>query len=191
MAQISDQAQTPSPAEKDLQRVLKVAQQAAEAGLAERPAMVPFAITMDQDGRTRQICTDQDHDSGSLIDQIEHLRQRLKDTASDGALRASAIGYIASVLDCESGRMQDAVAINLSHRDDLSTVIYFPFDRTDQKPKWSDSFQQAGRSEIFAWSGNRNSGYRLSVRSRSKLLEPITIDLGEATQVDRDLSARA
>lgn len=149
MAQISDQARTPSPAEKDLQRVLKAAQQTAEASLAERPAMVPFAITMDQDGQTRQIHIDPDHNCGSLIDQIEHLRQRLKGTASDGALRASAIAYIASVLDRESGQMKDAVAINLAHRDELSTVVYFPFDRTGQKPKWSASFQQAGRSEIF------------------------------------------
>ncbi len=149
MAPTSDQTRKPSPAEKDLQHVLETARKTAEAGLAETSTMCPFAIAMGRDGQTRQICVDPDQNAGSLIEQIEHLRQRLKNTARDGVLRASAIGYIASVLDCESNQMCDAVAINLSHRDELSTVVYFPFEHTDQKPKWGASFQQAGRSEIF------------------------------------------
>lgn len=140
----------PSPAEQDLQCILESAQKAAEASLNETSTMTPFAIVMNPVGQTRQMRADKDQRSGSPIDQIEHLRQRLQTTAANGGLRAGALGYIASVMNCETGQMQDAVAINLSHRDELSTVVYFPFEQTGQKPKWGASFQQAGRGEIFA-----------------------------------------
>jgi hypothetical protein len=149
MAPMSSPARNPSPAEQDLQHILEVTRSKAEAHLSKTLTIAPFAIVMDAAGEIRQVAAENCRRHDSLIDQIEDLRQHLQAAAGSGGLKASAVAYIASVLDCESGQMQDAVAINLNHRDALSTVIYFPFELTDETPQWGPSFQQAGRSDIF------------------------------------------
>ena len=148
MVPMSSPARHPSPAEQDLQHILGFAQATAQECLAETSAIDPFAVYMDRAGQTVHVTADADR-YGSLLEKIECLRHDLKAIARDGGLKASAITYIASVQDRESGQMQDAVAVNLNHRDELSTVVYFPFDPSSERPDWETSFQQAGRSDIF------------------------------------------
>ena len=111
--------------------------------------MRPFAVIMAPSGDTACAPDCDDHDCDSLIDRIESLRGHLRAAARDGDLRAGAIVYIASVQNRDNGKMQDAVAINLSHRDALSTVVYYPFECGSGGTDWGDCFQQAGRSDIF------------------------------------------
>ncbi len=149
MPLMSSTVRNPSPAEQDLQLILDCARTTAEARLTVTPAIAPFAVFMNRAGETAHIAADDDPPCASLVEQIEHLRQGLQAIARDGSLKASAITYIASIQDRESGQMHDAVAVNLNHQDELSTVVYFPIDPSKGAPDWQTSFQQAGRNDIF------------------------------------------
>ena len=85
----------------------------------------------------------------SLVDQIERPRSRLQTVAGKGSLKASAVIYVTSIQDRNDGQMRDAVTVSLIHRDELSTIVNFPYELDGGTPDWGATFRQAGHSDIF------------------------------------------
>ncbi len=106
----------------------------------------PFAITMLPCNATALVATPK---TNSTVACIERLKSHLKACVRDNAYKATAIAYNVSVQDRETGHMKDAVAINLDHRQDISIVVYFPYEMVQGSLTWGSIFQQAGRSDIF------------------------------------------
>lgn len=139
---------TMAAAEKDLQDLLDYTRVIAEDKVTGN-AMAPFAVTVLATNTTSLVSKAAARDGHSAVTGIEALKLHLKSCTDDDALKACAIAYEVSVHDRESGHLRDAVAVNLDHRQDLSLVVYFPYEIEAGLPKWGAAFQQAGRSDIF------------------------------------------
>lgn len=134
-----------SAAETDLHDLLDYTRIIVEERVA-RGETAPFAITMLPSNATALVATPS---TNSTVDCIETLKSHLKACARDNAFKATAIAYNVSVQDRKTGHMKDAIAVNLDHRQDISIVVYFPYEMEHGSPRWGTIFQQAGRSDIF------------------------------------------
>jgi hypothetical protein len=122
----------------------------AKRMLSDHGEFLPFGGVMETSGKIiwQGATTGEDHSPSK--DLIEILRNAHIEAAQAGTIRASAIVY--DVLIVPPGRevKQDAISVELDHRDNYSVVVHFPYsididgDLSVEKP-----FAGAGSDLVF------------------------------------------
>lgn len=99
----------------------------AKKMLSEHGEFQPFGGVMEISGKIiREGATTGEYRSKSK-DLIEILRNAHIEAARAGTIRASAIVYDVLIVPPGREAKQDAISVELDHRDDYSVVVHFPY----------------------------------------------------------------
>ena len=116
-----------NPAKKDAQALVDEFIVFAEKRLSEHGEFYPFGGRMNVDGEIvwEGASDGTEHPRSQPL--IEILRESHRQKAIKGEIRASCIVYDIRTLPPGKEQKQDAIAIEIDHRDDYAVVVVFPY----------------------------------------------------------------
>lgn len=137
-------------AKSDCENILNVLMPFAEDMLVKHGEFFPFGGTMAPDGVISQVAASQEEGNPSSADVVERLRDRFRDGAAKGEIKATGIAYDMLITPPGAQNKQDAVALALDHRDGYSVVVVFPYRLSPVDGLVvDDPFAVAGDGAIF------------------------------------------
>lgn len=126
----------------------------AEKMLREHGEFFPFGASMKPNGDIALVGAYEGSEQPPSQPLIDLLHQGFREDATKGAIRASATVYDVRVVPPGTSVKTDAVAIELDHRDNYSTVVYFPYTINAGKVEFQDAFASKGAFAIFSRNGS-------------------------------------
>ncbi len=79
---------------------------------------------------------------------VRMLKEDFRKKARAGEIAASAVVFMVNI-QCPSGRMSDAIQINLDHVENYSTEVLYPVTVDGHTVTYGPIFAQAGFAEVF------------------------------------------
>ncbi len=131
-------------AKADAQKLVAAMVPEAERLLAEG-RFAPFAKVMLADGEIAAV----DSDASQPDQRLTALREALRKKAAAGEARATALAYSDTAALGESGRLADAVAVEIDHRDQYSVALLFPYNLGEGVVRWRAPQARPGAGEVF------------------------------------------
>jgi hypothetical protein len=122
----------------------------AEEMLTKYRSFYPFGAWMTASGEIAHVggWTGDEHPPSTEL--ITLLEASFRDAAVRGSHRATALAYDVRVVPPNKTAKQDAVAVNLDHRDNYSVTVMFPYTFSDTGELLFEApFAVAGRNDIF------------------------------------------
>lgn len=112
--------------------------------------IVPFGGTMSVSGEVAEVAGWSGNQRPPSRQIIALLNGGFRDGAALGKYRATALVYDIRVVPPGGTEKQDAIAVNLDHRDGYSVVVVFPFAFSDAGAlELGSPFAKAGDAVIF------------------------------------------
>ena len=137
----------PEPKE-EIEQLLNYLLPFAEQMLSKHGEFYPYAATMDAGGEVQAVSAapDEQPDVGDLL---LTLHAELREQASRGAIRASGIAADVTLTDPDSGKVMDAVQLELDHAETDAVDVYVPYETEDDGIKFGELVAAAGQAPIF------------------------------------------
>jgi hypothetical protein len=111
---------------QEMHTLLNEALNMAAYFLEKNDAFFPFGVVMAEDGELHHWEADGAEDDVEAEEIIEGLVMGMRENASAGDIRASAV--VADVrISSEGGPEQDAVSVQLEHRDESPVICFLPY----------------------------------------------------------------
>ena len=138
-------AQTKADCEALLSALLPLAEQR----LSEQRVLLPFGSALSSTDEVTE------YESGSALPlhlaepRIAELRERFRELAESGAIKASALAYSSSAAAPAGAEPEHAVQILLDHRDDYSLVVTFPYHWSGSELVIDEPHAAEGAHDIF------------------------------------------
>ena len=118
--------------------------------LSRTRALFPFGGTMSVFGEVAQVAGWTGNERPPSRQVIALLNGGFRDGAALGKYRATALVYDTRFVPPGSAETQDAIAVNLDHRDGYSVVVVFPYTFSDSGALTLGSpFAKPGAAVIF------------------------------------------
>lgn len=112
---------------EESEEVLNFLLQFAEQLLQKHGEFFPFAAAMLEDGEVQAITSydgNEKPESQKVIDNLEEVFVR---GAKSNEYRATGLAYMVGYTNQQTGQMDDAVCVNLDHKDDYSVKVFVPY----------------------------------------------------------------
>lgn len=134
---------------QEIEQILNYLLPFAEQMLSEHGEFYPYAATMDTGGEVQSVSAagDERPDVGELL---LALHAELRDQASQGAIRASGIAADVTLTDPDSGKVTDAVQLELDHAETDAVDVYVPYTSGDDGVEFGELVAAAGQAPIFS-----------------------------------------
>jgi len=134
---------------EEIEQILNYLLPFAEQMLSEHGEFYPYAATMDPGGEVQAVSAagDERPDVGELL---LALHAELREQASQGAIRASGIAADVTLTDPDSGRVTDAVQLELDHAETDAVDVYVPYTSGDDGVEFGELVAAAGQAPIFS-----------------------------------------
>lgn len=121
----------------------------AEKLLVKNGEFFPFGQALSQEGKVEHVAAYDGREHPPSADLIRLLKQAFKQGAKAGKYKATALVYDARVTLPSSGKMSDAIAISLNHRDNYSVVVLFAYHLEQGRIVPGEVFAQQGEADVF------------------------------------------
>jgi hypothetical protein len=121
----------------------------AEKFLAEHGEFFPFGAALGTDGKQAITMAHDGSDRAPSQPLIELLRDGYRQGARSGRLVATALAYDALVIPPGQSTRTDAIAVELDHRWEYSTVVFVPYVIKSGQVRIGTAFVRAGENAIF------------------------------------------
>lgn len=121
----------------------------AEQQLQKHGEFFPFAAAMLTNGQIRMLATydgDEHPESQKVIDDTEKV---FIQGAKNGEYRATALAYMVTVSNPDTGEKEDAICVNLDHQGDYSVRVSFPYSLSKKEIQFFAPTASKGESKIF------------------------------------------
>jgi hypothetical protein len=139
-----------SNAKAECEKLMNAALPFADQMLREHGEFFPFGGALNESGEIESIAAVDDSDRPASSELLGRLRSALAQAAKSGKYRATAVVYDVRVSRPPDGKLSEAVAVELDHRDDLSLVLFVPYQRVDGQVEFGELFAQQGEGRVFA-----------------------------------------
>ena len=122
----------------------------AQKMLSEHREFYPYGEALTTKGEVISIGSSDGDEHPPSQKLIDMMTESFQAKARSGEYRATAIVVDVKVTDPSTGKKADAISIRLDHRDDMSLVVFLPYE-IDSKGKvtYGELFAQKGDSKIF------------------------------------------
>ena len=118
--------------------------------LTEHREFYPYGGTMSMSGEVAHVAGWTGTEHPPSLEIIAALKEEFKDGAAQGRYRATALVYDVRVKPPGKTEKQDAIAVNLDHRDAYSVIVFFPYTFSLQgKLELETAFATRGDKSIF------------------------------------------
>ena len=117
----------------------------------------PYAAIMLSSGEIQSMSFYDGRENPPSADVIKGLKAQHRDGASDGSYRATALYYDVRTTDEQSGRISDAIAVDLDHVDGTSITVLHPYEIKGRKVEVGEVSAIAGAETIFSAPDQRTS----------------------------------
>lgn len=125
---LTDLIPGPTPKE-DCEELLRFVRPLAERLLRECDGFLPFGATMAHSGEITSVSGATGDEFPAAEDVLALLNDAFRGAAIESRLRAAALAYDIRVRPPGKRDAQDAIAVNLDHRDGYSVVVVYPYVR--------------------------------------------------------------
>ena len=139
-----------SNAKAECEKLMNAALPFADQMLREHGEFFPFGGALNESGEIESIAAVDGSERPPSSELLARLRGALAQAARSGNYRATAAVYDVRVGRPPDGKLSEAVAVELDHRDDLSVVLFVPYQRVDGQVEFGELFAQQGEGRIFA-----------------------------------------
>ena len=134
--------------------LLNVVLPQAEKLLAAHAEFFPFGASMKPDGQIALAAAYDGRERPPSQPIIDLLHDGFHRDAIAGSIIASATVYDVRVVPPGETSKTDAIEIELDHRDNYSTIVFFPYAIRDGKVELKEAFAIKGAFRIFAKNGS-------------------------------------
>jgi hypothetical protein len=192
VAQAAAPAAARTPKE-DCEELMNFVMPFAQKMLKKQRSFIPFAATMAPDGRIDGSMA-LTKDSSDVNELISMLELGLRQGASEGKYKATALVVDMVIVPPGKTAKQDGVAVRLDHRDGYSVIVGFPYSFSNTGELVVEApFAQEGAHQVFppgagpstAGGGRAPTGKRIPVARGWTVMVPAdfqVIDNGDSLQ---------
>jgi hypothetical protein len=110
----------------------------------------PFAVAKARNGEIRHVQTRGEDERPSSNEVIEVLHRALKTAAQEGEYRTTALVSDFRLRDRNSGKVTDAIRVELEDAEAQPVICYLPYVRVDNALKLGEIKAEKGKSIVFA-----------------------------------------
>ena len=122
----------------------------AEKMLAKHREFHPFGGVMELNGQVRLVSGLTGEDQSPSTDLMDLLDESFRKGAKEGKYKATSLAYDIRTIPPGKKEKQDAIAINLDHRDGYSAIVVVPYSITaDGQVDIEAPFAVKGGGRIF------------------------------------------
>ena len=140
-------------AHPDLDDLLNEALHAAEEFLEKIGEFFPFVVTMAPSGEISHAQEHLGEEAPAAEETVDVLVEGLKQAASKGKYKATAIVTHAHV-PSPDGKFQESVSVMLEHKTEPPVICFLPFSHGKGKVDYGEIFAKRGEPRVFAKGGN-------------------------------------
>lgn len=134
---------------EEIEQILNYLLPFAEQMLSEHGEFYPYAATMNAGGEVQAVAA-ADHQRPDVGELLLALHAELREQASRGAIRASGIAADVTLTDPDSGKVTDAVQLELDHAETDAVDVYVPYTSGDKGVEFGELVAAAGQAPIFS-----------------------------------------
>lgn len=122
----------------------------AKRMLASDGEFHPYAFAMKPNGEVVSIAAQIEHENfPASTELIETLTASLREAASEGRYKATAIIYNVTIGAAQDGERTDAIAVALDHKSAYSVIVYHPYISDGGRTSYGKLIASQGSDSIF------------------------------------------
>ncbi|WP_300759657.1 hypothetical protein [Janthinobacterium sp.] len=145
----SGAAQAQSPAQRDAEYLREFVVPFAKLQLERRGEFLPTGAALTPTDKFVLMPVHKSAVSMLPKELIELMQESLVQGAADGEYKTTALVYDATVPLPSSGKLSDAIAVALDHRDGYSVITFLPYELRGKQVHMGTPFTRPGTASVF------------------------------------------
>jgi len=142
-------AQAQSQAQRDAEYLQEFVVPFAKLQLERRGEFLPIGAALTPTDKFVLMPVQASKTSLMPVDLIKLVQEDLAIDATDGTYKTTALVYDATVPLPSSGKLSDAIAVALDHRDGYSVITFLPYELRGKEVHMGTPFTRPGTASVF------------------------------------------